>query len=277
MSPLFEDHLNDMQHNDMRYTMEPTNSLHSLTEQERAHTRKAAQVLSSMLEAGNFGALVPAAQQWLLYAPQTAVPYLIESCPPEQQAKLILLLSDLLARYPQNLAACPVLLYPMQLDKTVQYNELGMGLPVTRSSLRSPAKDVNFLGWLPAQPLLARPDEYLAAQGQLRAPWYQCSAALAVFEVPESFFGLEEAHIAPQWWSDLFFPTAGAIKLTARLMLPYPQAQEAARIMLDCATEKNPDMKSWFLPDPAKSWALQEGLLFLHNCQSQLGAQWKGD
>ncbi len=175
--------------------------------------------------------------------------------------KIALLMRDLLSRYPSTVVGVPMLLYaaPDFVSESNWSSQLSLPFPAVNQE--QPCNDLHFLGWLmPAETLPValpfRPERHPHA-----VPWWKPTAVVALFRSQPELFDLDTIELPHQWWGSLFRAVAANIHLSARLVLPYPDALEAARTM-QSVVRQEPEAECHFLSDTAWSLARDEAYLF---------------
>lgn len=216
-----------------------------------------------MLKRGNFSEAVAEMRLWLSSAQPGDPEELLAQCEKPLRPKIALLLRDLLSRYPATIVGCPVLVYPTRSDESVGKQPL---LPIPGESLRWPCSDLHFLGW-------AQPHDQLPLSTPIRTnhglavEWQAFSCAIALFRSKPEVFDLETVDLPSMWWGELFLPFPGNIRISARMILPYPDALEASRVLQAAARQEPYPKPGYFLSDAGWSWACNEGLLFQDTCR----------
>lgn len=227
---------------------------------------KFAEVLNKfedLLKQGSYSAAIAEMRIWLSKAQHGDPERLLSHCAKPLRPKIALLMRDLLSRYPTTIVGCPVLMYPTRSDEST-----GMvpRLPVPAAEVRWPCKDLLFLGW-------ANPDEQLPLQTPVRTDkalqleWDEFSCLVALFRANPDVFDLDSIELPSMWWGELFLPFPGNIRISARLVLPYPDALEAARVLQAAARQESLPDAGYFLSDGTWTFACNEGLLFQDTCR----------
>lgn len=235
-------------------------------------------ILSSMstaLQKGDVKKSLDIARDWLATALPGEPEELLSQCPSELRPKLALVLRDLLSRYPATILGAPVLMYCTTDDDDTesppasQSGLSGFSLPYPEPEFMQPCSDLHFLGWLPFDAQLPvklpfRPEQYLA-----QAPTNQIFAAIALFRSHPDVFELEALDLPNHWWGELFRPVAGSVRISARMLLPYPDALEATRVLHASALGEPLPARIGFLSDNGWSWSSDAGELFYETCRHQ--------
>lgn len=228
------------------------------------------EVLSGLevsLNKGDFKKSIEVMRAWLASAEAGDPRLLIHRCNPTLRPKLVLLLRDLLSRYPTTLLGCPVLVYASPEQELDSPQPPFLRLPFPSHEHYQPCSDLRFLGWLPLRTDLPVAQPFRPEQHETTVQWYQPSAVVALFRSHPSVFDLDTLELPPHWWGELFRSVQGNINLSARMLLPYPDALEAAELLEASARgEPHPD-RGHFLSDAAWAWAGDEGLLFQESCR----------
>lgn len=230
------------------------------------------------LQKGRVRDAVQVLQAWLTEAALGEPEALLSACPDEWRPKLALLLRDLLSRYPCTVLGAPVLLHcaedtddtlldcrpPKQQSAAAARH---LQLPYPSREFAQPCHDLHFLGWLPLDAQLPvalpfHPERYAA-----RAPLNEICASVALFRSHPDVFDLDQLELPNQWWGEVFRPIQGNVQLSARMLLPYPDALEAARILEAAARGMPLPVRGGFLSDNAWAWARDAGELFQETCR----------
>lgn len=244
-------------------------------------------VLSSVvaaLQKGEVRKSVELMQNWLTSAQPGEPERLIARCPVPWRSKLVLLMRDLLSRYPATILGAPVLVYCTEEDDIVSLDcrPALSGANTTRNvllpypstqDLAQPCFDLHFLGWLPQNaqlPLLLpfQPERY-----PVSVPINDISAAVALFRSHPDVFELDQLELPNQWWGDLFQPVHCNVRISARMLLPYPDALEAARVLSTAARGEPAPARGGFLSDNGWAWARDAGELFQETCRQLYGTR----
>ncbi|WP_146187175.1 hypothetical protein [Novimethylophilus kurashikiensis] len=208
---------------------------------------------------------------WLASSEEGEPEALLAACPTEWRAKIALLMRDLLARYPSTVIGAPVLLYiepgndPECLPP--EGNVAIAHLPYPTRDQNQPCAELHFIGWLPTSAKLPVRLPFNPAHYDTAVPMNRIFAAVALFRSTPEVFDLENLELPNLWWGELFRPVAGNIQLSARMLLPYPDAIEAARVLEASANASTLPTRTGFLSDNGWAWATDAGILFNEQCR----------
>lgn len=221
------------------------------------------------LQQGDVAQCVQIMQGWLATAKPGDPEALLAAGPAEWRPKLALLLRDTLSRYPYTLLGAPVLAYcaATEGESPAAKPQWKVRLPYPTREMEQPCRDLHFMGWLPLGTRLPvelpfRPERYEAF-----APMNEIFAAVALFRSHPEVFDLDQVELPNSWWGELFRPVAANVYLSARMLLPYPDALEAARVLSASARGEPPPARTGFLSDHAWAWARDAGALFQETCR----------
>ncbi|WP_126223531.1 hypothetical protein [Burkholderia ambifaria] len=223
--------------------------------------------LEAALVSGNVARGIELLRDWLVTAQEGEPETLLRDTPPGVRPKLALLMRDLLARYPATLVGAPVLMFAQPDSEAAQQQLSHVTLPFPTREAAQPCADLHFLGWLPVDTALPVPQPFRPERYRITVPWFKPSAAIAVFRSHPGVFDLDTIELPNMWWAELFRPVSGSIRLSSRMLLPYPDALEAARVMLASANAETPPERGFFLSDNTWHWAHLEGSLFHETCR----------
>lgn len=204
---------------------------------------------------------------WLATAAPGEPELLLAECQPELKPKIALLMRDLLSRYPHTIIGAPTLFY-------FKSDEEGgvLGLPSPTIDSAYPCHDLQFLGWAPLSTKLPLQLPFRNVRGSVRISSCRIEAAVAVFKSHPNIFDHEELILPDSWWAYLFQERDGnSVRISARVLLPYPDALESARAMLAAAYEGQSQtdfqLSSHFIGASGLEWAHAAGQLFKETCQ----------
>ena len=96
------------------------------------------------------------------------------------------------------------------------------------------------------------------------------TSVVAVFRSHPGLFDLDSVELPNLWWGHLFGTVKANIHLSARMLLPYPDALESARIMQASARGERLPTKLHFLTDTAWKMSCDEAALFKELCRHLL-------
>ncbi len=210
------------------------------------------------LQRGDIHRAVMLAQRAVRQEPRVALE-MIQSADPADRPLLVTLLRDVITDYPRTLIGAPVLLRWSSARDILE-------LPVPDSLDPNPDEGLEFVAWLPHNAYI--PAE-LPAPGDppttvtIATHCIQC--AIAVFRAAADAPDPADHDIEHAWWATLFSatPLQDTVYLSARMLLPYPDALEAARVLYSTATAgKPPVQRAAFLTDHAWAWAVDAGLQY---------------
>lgn len=218
--------------------------------------------LSQMLRAGQMDAALSVARSYC----SAHDPYrLLAAASDRDRPALVSLLRDVLTQYPHTLLGAPVLI-------TYRSARAEIELPVPEERDRSPSYDLDFLGWLPLSahlPIDLPREDDPPATISIKTGCVQCAIALCRTspDLPDA-----ESHtLTAEWWAALFgdIPLQDTVHISSRMLLPYPDALEAARVLYGIAATGTPPIKPpGFLSDHAWAWAIDAGLQYRANSVS---------
>jgi hypothetical protein len=223
--------------------------------------------LSAAIAAADIPRSIELLRNWLITAKAGEPEALVRETRAELRAKVVLLMRDLLSRYPATILGAPVLLLASPDSDSCRKQMAHLSLPFPDAYTAQPCADLRFLGWLPAATcfpiaLPFRPEHHPAV-----VPWFKPAAAVAIFRSHAEVFDYDSIALPDLWWAELFRATAGNIKLASRVLLPYPDALEAARVLKAAANAEPPPEQGLFLSDATWHWAHSEGVLFHETCR----------
>jgi len=223
--------------------------------------------LEAALVKGDIPQSIELLRNWLVGAHEGEPEQLLSECSPAARPKLVLLMRDLLSRYPSTLVGAPVLVFARPDVDSTRGPTAHAFLPYPTYEAARPCEDLHFLGWLPVGTQLPvavpfRPERYTT-----KLPWFKSLAAVAVFRSHPGVFDLEELELPNQWWGELFRPVEADMNLSSRLVLPYPDALEAAAVMQAVANGDELPARGHFLSDAVWHYAREVGALFHETCR----------
>jgi hypothetical protein len=205
-------------------------------------------------------------RNWLIAAKAGEPEALVRETRAALRAKVVLLMRDLLSCYPATILGAPVLLLASPDSDSCRQQMPHLSLPFPEPDTAQPCADLRFLGWLPTDTLLPVALPFRAEQHPVAVPWFKPTAAVALFRSHAGVFDYDSIALPNSWWAELFRPVAGNIRLASRVLLPYPDALEAARVLEAAAIAEEPARQGPFLSDAAWHWAHSEGVLFHETC-----------
>lgn len=221
------------------------------------------------IQTHNIPASVAACQAWLAKAELGAPERAIRDCPEQIRPNFVALLRDQLSHYPRTLVGAPMLVYWAPESATAGQRLL---LPRPVGEDIEPCQELGFRGWLNADTELPLSEPFKAQPVYVQGG--QLSAVVALFsyrpEVSEvGEFGLEDAmEVPPLWWARLFLGAPGSLRISSRVLLPYPDALEAARGLLAAARLEAQAEAVWMSPVTA-NFVMEAGAVFRAGCAEQ--------
>lgn len=221
------------------------------------------------IQAHNIPASLAACQAWLKTAELGAPERAIHECPEQIRPNFVALLRDQLSHFPRTLVGAPMLIY-WSPETATSGQRLLLPRPVGEDI--EPCQELGFRGWLGADTALPLPEPYRPQP--VYVPGGQLSAVVALFsyrpEVSEvGEFGLEASvDVPPLWWARLFFSAPGSLRISSRVLLPYPDALEAARGLLAAAKLEEQPPATWMSP-VMQLFVQEAGAVFRAGCVEQ--------
>jgi hypothetical protein len=207
-------------------------------------------------------------RNWLTIAEPGEPEQLLDETNPALRPKVALLMRDLLSRYPATIVGIPMLLQaaPDFEDPTTTW-ATGLALPTPESGDNRPCEELEFLGWIPAESQLPLALPFDAEQYPREVPWMKPKGLVVLFRSKPDLFDLDSIELPNQWWGKLFRNVSANVHLTARMVLPYPDAIEAARLLQALSRGEPAPDKGHFLSDSAWSYASDEAAMFQESCR----------
>lgn len=204
--------------------------------------------IALLLSEANLPQLIAELRPWLDTASYADIRHLVEQCHGAYRQHLVLLLRDLMTKYPHGVYGIPVLFY--------YRGTRPMTLPLPE---HSPDPDVLSLEWLSLDSLWRPVPFKPSPAGVLLRPGRVSCAVLVATTHTAAPPDLASAH---DWWGELFaVPDGESIWLSARITLPYPDAVEAGQALLDAATgNQDAAAPGLFVDDRAFAWSAAAGL-----------------
>lgn len=192
-------------------------------------------------------------RNWLVEATPGDLANLLDGCTEFERLRIVVLLRDILTYHPKKLFGAPVL-----LDWRSPTRDQAL-LPFATNS--NPNSSFTLKGWLPADAsvLGSKPRTDLSADTNT------VTTAIAVFEVDADIEDVKADDIDNMWWGELFNQalTDDNVYLSSRMLLPLPDAIEAAFCMHSTATRRSAVVEpTYFINKAVKAWALQAGQAF---------------
>ncbi|MFM0734353.1 hypothetical protein PQQ52_28110 [Paraburkholderia sediminicola] len=223
--------------------------------------------LSAALAGPDIPSSIELLRNWLVTATAGEPEALVRETRAALRPKAALLMRDLLSGYPATILGAPVLLLAHPDSDSCRRQMASVSLPPPAADTARPCADLRFLGWLPTDTLLPVARPFRPEYHPVSVPWFKPTAAVAVFRSHADVFDYDSIELPNWWWGELFRPTAGNIRLASRVLLPYPDALEAARVLEATANAQAPAEQGLFLSDAAWHWAHSEGVLFHETCR----------
>ncbi|MFY2597367.1 hypothetical protein ACOTHJ_15615 [Achromobacter xylosoxidans] len=181
--------------------------------------------------------------------------------------KVATLLRDVMTHYPYTVQGCPVMLYAE--PETEYQRALSFELPAPSEAYLEPCEGLRFLRWTTVDgpiPLLdAEPIELAPTP---RAPLLRMVCKVALFECSLDDHEAQSLEIPSMWWARVLSPVDAQLHVSARALMPYPDAIEAGRCAQSAAQGRNVPKRGFFQSDTSWSWAWNEGVLFRESCRN---------
>ena len=223
--------------------------------------------LEAALVKGDIPRSIELLRDWLVTAQEGEPEALLRATRVAVRPKLALLMRDLLSRYPATLLGVPVLLFAQPDSESCHAQQMNIELPFATLDCVQPCAELHFVGWAPVGAALPIPQPFRPEKYKCVVPWFKATAAVALFRSSPHVFDADTIELPNFWWSELFRPVSGSIRLAARMLLPYPDALEAAAVMEAVANTETPPERGLFLSDATWHWAHSEGILFHETCR----------
>ena len=229
---------------------------------------------------GDFKTSIALLQNWLETAQPGDPENLIAACPTDYQPKLILLLRDLLSRYPTTLMGAPVLIY-LSDEADAPYPsepDTALWLPYPNAENCQPCHGLRFLGWLPANTRLPVEYPFRPEWHHVQATKHEIFAAVALFRCRPNIEDFDKITFPVTWWGELFRNIPADIELSpSEMLFAYPDALEAAKLLAASARGEPLPARTGFLTDTGRAWATDAGALFYENCRHRLAGLLRND
>lgn len=206
-------------------------------------------------------------QSWLKTARPGQLTALVNACPEQVRPRLTTLLRDVISGFPDVLFGCPILIHAapdVELDEPAPPC---LWLPSLDASEHQPCDGLRFEGWLSTDaelPVSLLPGPF---KPTVPVPWRTSTSSVALFRHDHTRCAEESIDIPAEWWANLFRSTPGKVRLLGRMLLPYPDALEAARELQAAARGESLPGSGAFLRDC--DWARDSGLTFAAECARQ--------
>lgn len=227
--------------------------------------------LERLLKTGDIQRGLEVLRNWLAVAEPGEPELMLLSASDAIRPKVVLLMRDLLSRYPATIVGVPLLLVasPDFEDTSAPWSSC-LTLPPASPEARQPCMDMEFLGWAPST--LKLPLTLPIAPEQLSAaiPWSKPTSIVALFRTTSDVFDLDSVDIPNSWWGTFFQDISANIYMTGRLVLPYPDALEAARVMQAYVQGNAIPGKSLFITDTHWNMACDEAAYCLESCRHRI-------
>jgi hypothetical protein len=223
--------------------------------------------LEAALVKGDIAAALARLRNWLTTAGRGDPESLLRRTSAAVRPKLVLLMRDVLSRYPSTLVGAPVLLFAQPESTPGKTQPPCLKLPFPVPGANQPCSDLHFLGWLPVGTHLPVEQPFRPEKHNIEVPWFKATSVVAVFRSHPEVFDLDAIELPNMWWGDLFRRVDASIQMAARMLLPYPDALEVAGLMQAIANEETPPERGFFLSDSIWHWAHSEAVLFHETCR----------
>lgn len=224
--------------------------------------------LESLLNSGDVRKSIEVMRGWLAVAEPGEPEALLAESSAAIRPRVALLMRDLLSRYPSTIVGAPMLLFAgPDNEESEAPSPSGLTLPYPTPEHAQPCEDLRFVGWLPATTPLPLALPFHQQRYSCEVPWHKPTSVVALFRTHPGLFDLDTVELPNMWWSWLFQPVKANIHLTARMLLPYPDALEVARVMQSGTRGEPLPGKGFFLSDAAWSLACDEATLFQESCR----------
>lgn len=225
--------------------------------------------LESHLKSGDVRKSLAVMRDWLLAAEPGEPELLLAEASDSLRPKIALLMRDLLSRYPSTIVGVPMLVMAAP-----DFEDAGAGawakyltLPFPAPADSSPCEELHFLGWLPADTPLPLELPFHPERYSSEVAWLKPTSVVALFRSHPGLFDLDTVELPNHWWGLLFRSVSANIHMSARLLLPYPDALEASRLLQACARGEPLPSPGQFLSDAAWGLAQDEAALFNESCR----------
>lgn len=192
---------------------------------------------------------------------------LIENAPVELKSKLVLLLRDVLSRYPTELVGIPFLVCAQDIYSSSAQPQATFKLPLPTGDLLYPCADAHFVGWIPSATGLPLKEPLIQRDYDLSVSLRTSHGFVALFRLHSEVYDLETVTIPPFWWGHVFEPIDAKLTINFGPLMAYPDALEALSVMLHyCGQGPKPPLH--FLSAAEASQAAITGLKFFESCAS---------
>ncbi|MBU9199932.1 hypothetical protein KTD31_00765 [Burkholderia multivorans] len=222
--------------------------------------------LERLLKAGDIRKSLEVMRGWLDAAEPGEPEQLLTEASDEIRPRLALLMRDLLSRFPSTIVGAPMLVYSAPDFEDANWAQR-LKLPFPGQDDNQPCADLHFLGWLHADTPLPISLPFHPERYALEVEWQKPTGVVALFRSHPALFDLDTVELPNFWWANLFRPVSANIHLSARMLLPYPDALEAVRLMQAFLRKEQLPGKGLFLTDAAWGMALDEATLFQESCR----------
>jgi len=216
--------------------------------------------LQKAIQEGKISKAIKLAKAWLAEAKPGDPEALLASCELDVQPHIALLLRDIMARYPATVVGAPV-----QVHWTPEKGLTSLRLPYPPITGAQPCQNLHFLGWVEANTQAPIAFPFQPQLHAIRIPGNEIVSLVALFKTSPAIFELDEVELPDPWWGNLFRDCPGSIRLSSRMLTPYPDALEAARCM-QSVVNGSLTPTCYFLPNVTRDFALGAGALFLETC-----------
>lgn len=226
--------------------------------------------IEKSLKSHDFATAIGLVRGWLSDCQSGKLSELLEALPSSMRAQAILLIRDVLSRYPNTILGCPLMVCATStLDTKTQNESSGFQLPIPTFENIKPSADLHFIGWLPCDVQLPVTLPIRAGQHQTRINWNMPTATVAMFRSNFDAIEANLVEIKPEWWGEVFGgalnePALENIRIEGKLLINYPDAVEIASAMQAGARSEPLPKNSLFQADIG--WAFDLGTIFSEKC-----------
>ena len=212
-------------------------------------------------------------RHWLSTCQPGEPSQLLQASSPKMRPNVMLLMRDVMSRYPATLIGCPLLMYGTpDANSNSPASTLGMALPSPAPRHAKPCFDLHFIGWLPCDIQLPVRLPFKPTDYETDMDWRVPTAYVALFRVHPRNLDVDEIVVPSGWWAEVFMhgirnDQVGNVRIEGDMLLNYPDALEVAAAMQAGA-------RGELLPaiGPFQNeldWAYELGMVFLENCRTQ--------
>lgn len=205
---------------------------------------------------------------WLSNAEPGEPELLLDETSTTMRPKMALLMRDLLSRYPTTILGVPMLLQAApDFEDTAHTWAPALVLPTPEPGEERPCEQLEFVGWLTADSKLPLELPFDQERKDISVAWMTPTSVVALFRSSPTVFDQDTIELPDQWWGTLFRKVSANLHLTARMVLPYPDALEAARVLQAYARGETVPSNGQFLSDSWWSFACDEAAVFQESCR----------